>query len=64
MKAMNIKWDTDGDEELAKELPDTIEIPEELANEAKNLNDENEAISDYLSDVTGFCHYGFDLVVD
>ena len=64
MKAMNIKWDTDGDEELAKELPDTIEIPEELANEAKNLNDENEAISDYLSDVTGFCHYGFDLVID
>ena len=64
MKAMNIKWDTDGDEELAKELPDTIEIPEELANEAKDLNDENEAISDYLSDVTGFCHYGFDLVVD
>ncbi len=64
MKAMNIKWDTDGDEELAKELPDTIEIPEELANEAKDLNDENEAISDYLSDVTGFCHYGFDLVID
>lgn len=64
MKAMNIKWDTDGDEELVKELPDTIEIPEELANEAKDLNDENEAISDYLSDVTGFCHYGFDLVID
>lgn len=64
MKAMNIKWDTDGDEELAKELPDTIEIPEELANEAKDLNDENEAISDYLSDVTGFCHYGLDLVID
>lgn len=64
MKAMNIKWDTDGDEELAKELPDTIEIPEELANEAKDLNDENEAISDYLSDVIGFCHYGFDLVID
>lgn len=62
MRAINIKWDTDGDQELAKELPDTIEIPKELANEVEDLNDENEAISDYLSDVTGFCHYGFELV--
>lgn len=62
MKAINIKWDTDDNQELAKELPDTIEIPEELANEVEDLDDENEAISDYLSDVTGFCHYGFELV--
>lgn len=62
MKAIHIKWDTDGDQELAKELPDTIKIPEELANEVEDLNNANEKISDYLSDVTGFCHYGFDLV--
>lgn len=62
MKAINIKWDTDGDQELAETLPDTIEIPEELANKVEDMNDENEEISDYLSDVTGFCHYGFELV--
>ena len=53
MKAINIKWDTDGDLELLQELPKEIEIP-------KDMTDEDE-ISDYISDVTGFCHYGFDL---
>lgn len=62
MKAINIKWDTDGDRQLAKELPSEIEIPEELADEVEDLNDENEEISDYISNVTGFCHFGFDLI--
>lgn len=53
MKAINIKWDTDGDLELLQELPKEIEIP-------KDMTDEDE-ISDYISDVTGFCHYGFDM---
>ena len=51
MKAINIQWDTDG--ELV-ELPDEIDIPE-------GMEDEDE-ISDYLSDITGFCHKGFYLV--
>lgn len=51
MKAKNIKWDTDGDTELLNKLPETIEIP----NGMTDIDD----ISDYLSDVTGFCHFGF-----
>lgn len=64
MKAVNIKWDTDGDRRLAKELPSEIEIPDFLIEDMEGFDsdDENEEISDYLSDVTGFCHFGFDLV--
>ncbi len=51
MKATNIKWDTDGDMELFSELPTEMEIPEGMIDE--------EEISDYLSDETGFCHDGF-----
>lgn len=53
MKAINIQWDTDLDKELLEHLPKEIEIPEDIT-------DENE-ISDYISDVTGFCHKGFEL---
>lgn len=51
MKAINIKWDTDGEK---IELPTEIEIPEEITDE--------DEISDYISDETGFCHYGFELI--
>lgn len=54
MKAINIKWETDGDMKLLRELPSEMEIPE-------GVTDEDE-ISDYLSDETGFCHEGFKLV--
>lgn len=54
MKATNIKWDTDGNMKISKQLPSEIEIPDDITDE--------EEISDYLSDQTGFCHYGFDLV--
>lgn len=54
MKAVNINWDTDGDNDIAKSLPDEIQIPDWM-------EDEDE-ISDYLSDVTGFCHFGFSLI--
>lgn len=53
MKAINIKWDTDGDLEVLKQLPTEMEIPERIT--------DKDEISDYLSDKTGFCHYGFDL---
>lgn len=52
MKAVNIDWDVDSEEELAC-LPTEINIP-------TNLRDVEE-ISDYLSDVTGYCHKGFHL---
>lgn len=54
MKATNIKWDTDGDMELLSELPTELEIPEGMEDE--------EEISDYLTDVTGFCYFSFMLV--
>lgn len=53
MKAINIIWTVDYEEDL-KALPKEITIPE-------NMTDEDE-ISDYISDMTGFCHEGFDLI--
>lgn len=50
MVATNILWDVDDSEDL-KNLPTKIDIPE-------GMTDEDE-ISDYLSDVTGWCHKGF-----
>ena len=40
--------------EVLNQLPTEMEIPEGITDE--------EEMSDYLSDETGFCHYGFDLV--
>ena len=70
MKAINIQWDVtnedyenyDWDEdcedysydEIFDSLPTEIDIPD-------GIKDEDE-ISDYLTDMTGYCHYGFDLV--
>lgn len=50
MKAINIIWDVDYEEDRAS-LPTEIVIP-------KGMVDEDE-ISDYISDTTGFCHKGF-----
>lgn len=53
MKAINIDWDVDYEEDL-EDLPTEIEIPNGITDE--------EEISNYISDETGFCHYGFELV--
>lgn len=53
MKAVNIDWDVDDVEDL-EYLPTEMEIP-------TGMWDEDE-ISDWLSDETGFCHKGFELV--
>lgn len=50
MKATNINWDVDNEEDL-ETLPTEIKIPE-------GMTDEDE-ISDYISDVTSCCHLGF-----
>ena len=52
MKAINIKWDIDEGEDLG-DLPTTVEIPDGIIYE--------DEISDYLSNVTGYCHKGFEL---
>lgn len=49
LKATNILWDTDYDDD--GELPTEIDTPE-------GMTDEDE-ISDYLSEVTGYCHQGY-----
>lgn len=49
LKATNILWDTDYDDD--GELPTEIDIPEGMTDEDK--------MSDYLSEVTGYCHQGY-----
>lgn len=60
MKAINIEWDVSEDDLLDCNeniiLPTEIEIPDCLA-EA-----DIEEISDYITEETGFCHNGFDLI--
>lgn len=51
MKAFNIIWDVDPGDHTA--LPTEIDIPDDITDE--------DEISDYLSDVTGYCHKGFRL---
>lgn len=51
MKATNIKWDTDENEEVFESLPTEIEIPDGMTDE--------EEISDYISEKTGFYHTGY-----
>lgn len=63
LKAINIKWDTDGDEEVLNELPMEMIIPEELEEMYKKDKEYAlEEISDWLSDETGFCHAGFEVM--
>lgn len=55
MKAINIKWDIDKKEEL-EQLPTEIEIPDIIIDEEK--------ISDYITEQTGYCHKCFELLKD
>lgn len=62
LKAINIKWDTDGDMEVFNELPTEMIIPDELEKMYKKDKEfVLEEISDWLSDETGFCHDGFEI---
>mgnify|MGYP003305001166 CR=1 FL=1 len=55
MKAINIIWDIDKEYGgTLKLLPTEIIIPD-------SMTDEDE-ISDYITNTTGFCHRGFELV--
>ena len=60
MKAINIRWDT---EENTESLPTEIEIPENIANNVKDMDDYDDEIGDDISAVTGFCHCGFKISV-
>ena len=68
LKAINIKWDTDGDEKVLQDLPTEMIIPNYLEEyyyrDRKYEEDRRyvtEEISDWLSDETGFCHAGFEI---
>ena len=48
--AVNIKWDTDGED--IEYLPERVSIPFFM---------DDDEIADYLSDKYGFCVFGFDI---
>ena len=58
--AIDIEWDTDGDETVAQELPQQMEVEVDLK-DAEGWTDINSQICDQLSDETGWCVLGFKL---
>ena len=60
MKAINILWDVDVEGDIDF-LPDVVEIPDDVIRHAYG-DDVEEVISDYLTDLTGYCHRGFELI--
>lgn len=62
--ATDIQWDWD-EEEGNPNLPSDVLIPDTMAQEYIDLDPEEEEVadevSDWLSDVYGFCHKGFNL---
>jgi hypothetical protein len=62
LKAINIKWDTEGDKEVFNALPTKMIVPDELEEIYKKDREfALEEISDWLSGETGFCHAGFEI---
>ena len=67
VKATNIIYDVDWEEinaemtaeEIKRHFPSEIQIPDHLIGENGEIDDDE--ISDYISDVTGWCHLGFAL---
>lgn len=56
--ATDIQWDVDEAEDLDK-LPTEIPIPNHVWKEYEDGN--GDAVSDYITDLTGYCHGGFTL---
>jgi hypothetical protein len=52
-KAVNIQWDIDK-EETDVSLPNEIVLPDDI--------EDDDEISDYITDATGFCHKGYEIV--
>lgn len=62
LKAINIKWDTDGDMGVFNALPTEMIVPDELETIYKRDREYVlEEVSDWLSEETGFCHDGFEI---
>ena len=63
MKAVNIRWDTsdgNGNDEPV-DLPTEMDIPDTIVEGLSSREEVLDAVSDWLSDETGFCHFGFEL---
>lgn len=63
-KAINIKWDTDGQ---SVDLPKEVELPEGIANcECADLNCENnaESVNNYLSDKYGWLVEDYNIICE
>jgi hypothetical protein len=58
MKAIvtNVKFDTDG-EVVDLPVEFEIEVPSDIVEE----QDIDDFVSDEISNITGFCHYGFEM---
>lgn len=57
MKATNIEWDVSDNDMTDEEMQDTLDIlPKEI--DIPDGMDED-AVSDYLSELTGFCVFGY-----
>lgn len=64
LKAINIKWNTDGDMEVLNELPTELIIPDDLEELYKRKEDREyalEEIADWLLEDTGFWQNGFEI---
>lgn len=55
----NIEWDTDGDTELLEQLPTETTLEIDLGVDAADEDDVLDLIADELSDIYGYCHFGF-----
>lgn len=53
MRAVNIEWDTDGDQEILESLPKEVQMP---------IDVRRDEIGDYLSDTYGYCHFGYQVL--
>jgi len=60
--ATNILWDTDGDKKLAQSLPKTICI-DEVIDIFDGTDEHYDIISEYITNKTGFCHFGYDVII-
>ncbi len=59
MKVYNIQWDVDNEYERSF-LPDEIQIPHNIAYKEGEIDED--AISDFLANETGYCRCGFELI--
>ena len=59
VRIYEINYDTDGDEELKESLPKEIETYIEINGDITDKNEIVQEVSDYITGITGFCHYSF-----